>query len=116
MPASKPRRRAHNPIGPKASSVLAVEIMKDPELAIEISGAREARIKRMIASLVTEARNRGGLSQTAVARKAGMWPAHLSRLESKSSSREPSISLLARVANAMGYKLDLRLVPLRATR
>ena len=107
------KRSGKGPIGARASDVLAEEIRRDPELRMRIDVVRRERLRKMLARLVAEARKRGGLSQAKVAAKAGMWQAHLSRLESGKDAREPTLSLLARVAEAMGYRLDLQLVPLR---
>lgn len=107
------RKKKKSLIGPKASDVLAQQLKEDPELEVEIVAARERRICAMIARLIKGARTHGGMTQSEVAERAGMWPAHISRLESEKGTREPSISVLARVAEAMGYKLDLKLVPLK---
>ena len=54
------------------------------------------------------ARNHAGLSQAEVARRMGTTQSAVARLES--GQRLPTISSLQRYANAIGYRVELRLV------
>lgn len=62
-----------------------------------------------IARSIIEARIKRNISQEDLARKMGTGQAVISRLESASAS--PSLSLIKRLANALGLKVELRLTP-----
>ena len=59
--------------------------------------------------LIREARKRHGLSQAALARRAGTTQKHVSRIERGELS--PSVATLARLLAAMGERLSLTSVP-----
>lgn len=61
-----------------------------------------------VGGLIREARLVRGLTQAELARRAGMAQPNLSRLEHDEVS--PSLSVLARVANAADYDLEVTLV------
>jgi transcriptional regulator with XRE-family HTH domain len=68
---------------------------------------------------VLKARAQSGLSQAEVAAKVGTTQSAIARLESAAPKHSPSIATLRRYANALGYKLEIRLVkkkPRSATR
>jgi transcriptional regulator with XRE-family HTH domain len=66
--------------------------------------------KSVSSSLVWELRRRGGLSQRALAAMASVPQPTIAEIEA--GRREPSITLLSRLAEATGYELKLELQPL----
>lgn len=60
-----------------------------------------------------KARPRAGLTQNAVAERMVITKSAISRLES-AAEHAPSIATLKRYANAIGYALQVRLVPRKA--
>jgi transcriptional regulator with XRE-family HTH domain len=58
---------------------------------------------------VLKARAESGLSQAQVAARAGTTQSAIARLESAALKHSPSIATLRRYANALGYKLEIRL-------
>ena len=60
-------------------------------------------------ALVRDARERHGVSQATLARRAGTTQRQVSRIERGEIS--PSVSTLARLLEAMGERLELRAVP-----
>ena len=63
-------------------------------------------------SLVRDIRRRGGLSQRALAGRAGVPQPTIAEIEAR--RREPSMTLLSRLAEATGYELKVDLQPLPA--
>lgn len=63
--------------------------------------------------ILLEARRKAGLSQEQVAERMGMKQSSLARIESSLGSRKhsPSLATLRRYAEALGCKLQIRLVP-----
>ena len=61
------------------------------------------------AALIRQARNRTGISQEALARRARTSQKQISRIENGEVS--PSVSTLSRLLAAMGEQLELRAVP-----
>jgi transcriptional regulator with XRE-family HTH domain len=59
---------------------------------------------------VLKARAQSGLSQSDVAARLGTTQSAIARLESAATKHSPSIATLSRYANALGYKLEIRLV------
>ncbi len=79
-------------------------------------GAR-ARIEARVAELalarrVRALREKRGLTQTELAERAGTGQAAIARIES--GKAVPKLDLLARIATALGAKLDVRLTPVRS--
>jgi len=62
-----------------------------------------------IARAIIDARVKGNISQEELARKMGTGQAVISRLEGANAS--PSLSLIKRLANALGLKVELRFTP-----
>lgn len=60
-----------------------------------------------------EARQRAGISQTEVARRMGTQPPAIARLESFNGHHSPSLKTLTRYAQAVGCRLEIRLIPAR---
>jgi DNA-binding phage protein len=78
----------------------------DPE-RITTGSAEEALLKTLSALQV--ARQSRGLSLTEIARRSGIDPASLSRLET-GKNPNPTFETLSRYAAALGLRLDLSLV------
>ena len=76
--------------------------LKDPELRFYFE-QRQAVTR--IARLVRDVRQHASLTQAELAKKAGTTQTVISRLESGSDSRIPSMELLYRIANALKAKL-----------
>jgi len=62
-----------------------------------------------IASALIEARIRGKMTQAELAKKINTGQAVISRLENMNA--RPSLSLIQRIAEALGLRVDLRLLP-----
>jgi ribosome-binding protein aMBF1 (putative translation factor) len=80
------------------------------------SGFREAyealAVEYEVASEMLAARARAGLTQEAVATRMGTSKSVVSRLES-AGKHTPSIASLKRYAEAVGCKIEIRLIPQR---
>jgi transcriptional regulator with XRE-family HTH domain len=59
---------------------------------------------------VLRARSESGLTQAEVAERAGTTQSAIARLESAASSHSPSVATLQRYAQALGYRVEIRLV------
>ena len=57
-----------------------------------------------------KARAEAGLTQAEVAARVGTTQSAIARLESAESKHSPSIATLQRYADALGYKVEIRLV------
>ena len=90
-------KKAYRPARPFVDKIL-----KDPEIRIYFE---EERAKSEIAMAVRDARLHAGLTQIELARKANTTQAVISRVESGTDSRVPSLALLARIAAACKAKL-----------
>ena len=66
-----------------------------------------------VASQMLKARSRAGLTQDIVAERMGTTKSAVSRLES-AGKHAPSLATLKRYANAVGYELQVKLVPQKA--
>ena len=62
---------------------------------------------------VLKARAESGLTQAEVAERVGTTQSAIARLESAEPKHSPSIATLQRYANALGYRLEVRLVKRR---
>lgn len=60
---------------------------------------------------VLKARAASGLTQAQVATLVGTTQSAIARLESPSSGHSPSVGTLQKYARALGFKLEIRLVP-----
>ena len=90
----------------KSGDELLIEDVKDPDVAAEL--ARTA-VANQLAILVIQYRVEHGLTQTALARQLGMRQPAIARLEA--GDHEPSVAMLARLANKLGITLRLDLTP-----
>lgn len=102
--------RKKNWKGSRVEEFLAEE-MKNPAFRMAFSEARAKRIKRALAEAIRNARERRGLSQTALAKRAKTTQAVVSRIENPALSYLPSVEVLARLAVALGGHLEIALVP-----
>ena len=85
---------------------LTDELMKDPEFKEEYETIQpEMDIKRAI----LDARIRAGLTQTQLSQKSGISQADICRLEK--GTRNPSLALLKRLAEALDTTLRIEFVP-----
>jgi transcriptional regulator with XRE-family HTH domain len=60
---------------------------------------------------VLKARTASGLTQAEVAALVGTTQSAIARLESPTSSHSPSVSTLRKYARALGFKVEIRLIP-----
>ena len=81
---------------------LKADLMKDPEFRREYE---KLQPEFEIASQMIGARIKKKMSQQELARRAGTGQAVISRLEGMNA--RPSISLLSRVAQALGIKIQI---------
>lgn len=85
---------------------LKAELMKDPEFRKEYEALQpEMDITRAI----LDARIRAGLTQTELSEKSGISQADISRMEK--GTRNPSVALLKRLAEALDSTLKIEFVP-----
>ena len=85
---------------------LTDELMKDPEFKKEYDALQPERDLTM--SLVM-ARKKAGLTQAELSEKTGISQSDISRLEN--GSRNPTIALLNRIANALNATCRIEFVP-----
>ena len=90
----------------KTGDQLLADDLREPEVVAEL--ARTA-VANQLAILVIQYRVEHGLTQTALARQLGMRQPAIARLEA--SDHEPSVAMLARLANKLGITLRLDLTP-----
>ena len=90
----------------KTGDQLLADDLRDPEVVAEL--ARTA-VANQLAILVIQYRVEHGLTQTALARQLGMRQPAIARLEA--GDHEPSVAMLARLANKLGITLRLDLSP-----
>ena len=82
------------------------KLMKNPEFRSEY---KKLEPEFRIASALIEARIKGKVTQAELAKRANTGQAVVSRLENMNA--KPSISLIQRIAEALGLRVDLRLLP-----
>ena len=88
---------------------LKKELMKDPEFRKEYDSLQpEMDITRAI----LDARIRSGMTQVELSKKSGISQADISRIEN--GTRNPSLALLKRLAEAMNSVLKIEFVPKQA--
>lgn len=90
----------------KTGDQLLADDLRDSEVVAEL--ARTA-VANQLAILVIQYRVEHGLTQTALARQLGMRQPAIARLEA--GDHEPSVAMLARLANKLGITLRLDLTP-----
>lgn len=105
------------PRGAFPESADAVEIAKrrlgldTPEAETELARIRE---EMEVAQQVYELRTHAGLSQRELARRIGTTASVISRLENADYDGH-SLSMLRRIAAAVGYRVEVRFLPLSAS-
>ena len=82
------------------------KLMQDPETE---AAYQELRPKLELGRQVLDLRLERGWTQKELAKKAGTKQANISRLEN--ALINPSIGMLQKVANALGVRLEIQLVP-----
>ena len=87
---------------------LIEESMQDPEFKKEYEALEP---EREITRVILDARIRAGLTQNELAAKTGISQADISRLEH--GTRNPSVDLLKRLAEALDSTLRIEFVPKR---
>ena len=65
---------------------------------------------------VLKARATSGLTQADVAERIGTTQSAIARLESPTSGHSPSVGTLQKYARALGFKLQIRLIPEASTK
>lgn len=73
----------------------------------------ERRFYLQVAHLVTDLRARAGFSQAELARAAKVSQPLIARLEKGDQRRTPTFEMISKILGALGYRLDLRVVPER---
>jgi DNA-binding XRE family transcriptional regulator len=82
--------------------------LKDQEIKIHFE---HKRFYLQIAHLMTELREKSGLSQSEVAKRAHVSQPLIARLEKGDQNRVPTFDTIYRVLKVLGYNLELRAVP-----
>ena len=90
-----------------ALQILDQMIGDDPDMRQMIA---EETLKAQIARMIYEARTVAGLTQRALAARVGTQPSVIARLEEADVDRD-ALFLLHHIAAALGYALDMRLLP-----
>jgi DNA-binding XRE family transcriptional regulator len=96
----------------KPHSQVMAEALKDPEFK-EVWEAEATQ--REIASKIIGERIKKKMSQRELAEKAGIKQPSLARLESslaQNSSYQPSLALVAKIAKALGLKMEIKFSPI----
>ena len=94
----------------KPSEALLDRISDPLEREQRRRGVELARLRLELAQTVHALREKRGLTQTDLARKVGTRQPNIARLERGEASGLPSLDLLGRVADALGGRLDVRIV------
>ena len=88
---------------------LTEELLQDPEFKKEYEALQPERDLTMA---LVQARKEAGLTQEVLSEKTGISQADISRLEN--GSRNPSLALLQRIADALNSTLRIEFVPRKA--
>lgn len=86
----------------RSAKPFVAKLLKDSEIRVLFE---EERAKTLIAEAVRSARLHAGLTQVELAKAADTTQAVISRIESGSDSRVPSLDLLSRIAGACRARL-----------
>jgi transcriptional regulator with XRE-family HTH domain len=92
----------------------ALKILKrvtGPDLSV-LRGIANARINQEVAQMIYDARTAAGLSQRELAELAGTKQPVIARLEDADYEGH-SLTMLQRIAEALGQRLELRMVRVR---
>lgn len=87
----------------RSADAFISKLLKDPEIRVHYE---TERAKTLIAEAVRNARIRAGLTQVQLAKIAKTTQAVISRIESGTDSRIPSLDLLSKIAGACRAKLS----------
>lgn len=82
------------------------DLMRDPEFA---AAYEEVQPELAVMRAIADARAEQNLTQKQVSERTGIAQAELSKLEN--GARNPSIKLLQRLADGLGYTLKIEFVP-----
>jgi ribosome-binding protein aMBF1 (putative translation factor) len=94
----------------KATSALEILNRRHPPSAEDIQLRTKFRQEAGIAEVIHAARTEAGLSQRALAKRVGTTASVICRLEDGDYNGH-SMSMLRRVADALGRRVEVRLVP-----
>lgn len=94
----------------KPSETLIGRISDRKEREQRRRGVELARLRLELAQTVHDLREAQGLTQTDLAKRVGTQQPNISRLERGEAAGLPSLDLLHRVAEALGCRLDVRIV------
>ena len=105
LKGSRGGRRSWN-----AVEIIERRLMKnDPAFAALVD---EATVNAHVAKLIHDARTTAGMTQSALAELAGTKQPVIARLED-SEYEGHSLTMLQRIAAALGQKLEIRMVPMK---
>lgn len=99
------RKIQQRTLPPTASQVIDHFIGEDEELREMV---RQEVLNAEIGQMIYDARTKAGLTQTQLAKRLGTTQSVISRLESADYEGH-SLSMLQRIAEVLGQKLELRL-------
>lgn len=85
---------------------LKAELAKDPEF---VEAYEEIQPELAVMRAIADARAEQNLTQKQVAERTGIAQAEISKLEN--GTRNPSVRLLQRLADGLGYTLKVEFVP-----
>lgn len=88
--------------------VIKRQLKKSPELQLEVE---QRRFYLQVAHLITELRSHAGISQSDLAKRAGVSQPLIARLEKGDQHRTPTLETLMKVLKALGYSLSLAVKP-----
>ena len=92
------------------SEALLARIPNQAERTNRRRGVSAARLRIELAQMVTSHRKNAGLTQKELASLIGTSQPNISRLENGEHSALPSLDLLARIADALHGRLEVRIV------
>lgn len=95
----------------KSLDQLISKYQKKEEFKIDFA---ERQFYLQIAHLLRDLREKVGLSQAEVAKKARVSQPMIARLESGDHRRTPTIETIHRILSILGYQLTLEVKPIRA--
>lgn len=85
---------------------LKTELMRDPEF---VEAYEEVQPELAVMRAIADARVKQNLTQKQVAERTGIAQTEISKLEN--GTRNPTIKLLQRLADGLGYALRIEFVP-----
>lgn len=91
----------------RSHNELVAKMLADPEVRAEYDELEE---EFALFDELTKARKQAGLTQADVAARMGTKPPAVSRIEAPNAKHSPSIKTLQKYAQAVGCRLEIRLV------